>query len=71
MTIFPVLIVNCPINSTQVENISGAESHHNLELSRIPGPADHDIRPVQPDLEQDVSAEDTAVSDTGGLHVCH
>ena len=31
-----MLLVNTPVNSTQNENVSNLENHHNLDLSTIP-----------------------------------
>ena len=62
--LFLVLLVNGPVNSTQVES-STASSHPNIELSRIGGPGQGDIagEPVgDPELEQGDEPE----SDDGG-----
>ena len=57
---FSVLLVNSPtpMNSTQNENISIAESQHDLELSRIPRPAGQ------------VPDDGAGRAGPGGLHVC-
>ena len=62
---FSVLLTDSPINSTQNENDATvtANSHHNLELSRIPGPSTSGV----PDHEDTVAAGHGA----GLLHVCH
>lgn len=36
---FLVLLVNCPINSTRMDNSLSSSSSHTLDLSRIGGPA--------------------------------
>ena len=58
---FSVLLVNSPtpMNSTQNENRSIAESQHDLELSRIPRPAGQ------------VPDDGAGRAGPAGLHVCH
>lgn len=41
-----MLLTDSPINSTQVENTTRIDSHHDLELSRIvPPSAEHNVQP--------------------------
>ena len=64
---FSVLLTDSPINSTQNENdaTATANSHHNLELSRIPGPSTSTAGVL--DHEDTVAAGHGA----GLPHVCH
>ena len=58
-----MLLVNSPINSTQVENSSAASSHHSLELSRIGGPVEN---PPQAQITS-LQSEDMDLTHAGEL----
>lgn len=62
---FSVLLVDCPINSTVVENRPGVESHHTLELSRISAPS-----VLLEQIPTHHNNSDEAAPERAGLHIC-
>ena len=79
---FSVLLVNTPANSTQNENISRPEDHHNLDLSNIPrlsttnptvvaSPAVHTIVEGEDSQHHTQTAQgEDIVAGRSELHVC-
>ena len=66
LLVFAVLLIECPVNSTTVENHSGASCHQPLEFSIISGPMLPAQVPERSDLDQmersTVSSTTTGVS---------
>ena len=76
-SIITVLLVNTSVNSTQNDNVSNLEGHHNLDLSTIPrlstrNPTVED-GPVHTVVENEDSQQHTGAVDgvaAEGPHVC-
>ena len=72
-----VLLVNTPVNSTQNDNVSNPEDHHNLDLSTIPRLSTRNPTLVDGQVHTAVENEDS-LQHTGtadgvaaeGPHVC-
>ena len=75
-----VLLEDCPINSTTVENNPAVNSHQDLELSRISAPPQPAAHPSQPPPSSPSAATQSSsdsvdmgqtVSGRNGLFSCH